>query len=69
MSAVEKTLDLINKDIINDTNTVDVTTIEFGSNPSGKAMRMFFEPLNEWTNGFEKEFKAFMKGLKYFFHK
>lgn len=69
MSAVEKTLDLINKDIINDTNTVDVTTIEFGSNPSGKAMRMFFEPLNEWANGFEKEFKAFMKGLKYFFDK
>ena len=32
-------------------------------------MRMFFEPLNEWANGFEKEFKAFMKGLKYFFDK
>lgn len=69
ITAIEKQLDIINKDIINDTNLVDVTTIEFGSNPSGKAMRMFFEPLNEWANGFEKEFKAFMKGLKYFFDK
>lgn len=67
IEAVRDELDLIKKDIINDTNTVDLTSIEFSSNPSGKAMRMFFEPLNEWANGFEKEFRVFMKGLKYFF--
>ena len=68
-ASVKEELDLIKKDIIDDTNSVDVTTIEFGSNPSGKAMRMFFEPLNEWCNGFEKQFRAFMKALKYFFDK
>lgn len=67
IEAIRDELDLIKKDIINDTNTVDLTSIEFSSNPSGKAMRMFFEPLNEWANGFEKEFRVFMKGLKYFF--
>lgn len=69
ITAVIEQLDILKKDIIDDTNTVDVTTIEFGSNPSGKAMRMFFEPLNEWCNGFEKQFRAFMKALKYFFDK
>lgn len=67
IQAIRDELDLIKKDMINDTNTVDVTTIEFGSNPSAKAMRMFFEPLNIWCNGFEEEFKVFMENLKYFF--
>lgn len=67
IQAIRDELDLIKKDMINDTNTVDVTTIEFGSNPSAKAMRMFFEPLNIWCNGFEEEFKLFMENLKYFF--
>lgn len=67
IGAIRDELDIIKKDMINDTNSVDVTTIEFGSNPSGKAMRMFFEPLNIWANGFEEEFKVFMENLKYFF--
>jgi SPP1 family phage portal protein len=69
IEAIRDELDLIKKDIINDTNTVDLTSIEFASNPSGKAMRMFFEPLNEWANGFEEEFRVFMENLKYFFDK
>lgn len=67
IQAIRDELDIIKKDMINDTNTVDVTTIEFGSNPSSKAMRMFFEPLNIWCNGFEEEFNVFMANLKYFF--
>ena len=57
------------KDIQDDTCTVDVTTIEFGSNPSGKAMRTFYEPLNQWANGFESEFRVYFENLKYFFDK
>ena len=69
IDAVLKQLELLAKDIQDNTSTVDVTTIEFGSNPSGKAMRTFFEPLNEWTNGFESEFRAYFENLKYFFDK
>ena len=64
---VKEQIDQIDKDLINDTNDIDVTKIEFGSNPSGVALRMFFEPLNIWANGFEKQFRVFMKQLKYFF--
>lgn len=67
IQAIRDELDIIKKDMIYDSNTVDVTTINFGSNPSGKAMRMFFEPLNIWCNGFEEEFSVFMANLKYFF--
>lgn len=69
INAIKEKLEILKKDIIDDTNTVDVTSIEFGSNPSGKAMRMFFEPLNIWANGFEAEFRVFMQNLKYFFDK
>lgn len=69
IQAIEQELDLISKDIIDDTNTPNLTKIEFGSNPSGKAMRMFFLPLDIWTNGFEEEFRVFMDNLKYFFDK
>lgn len=69
ISGVREQLDIIKKDMINDTNDIDVTTIEFGGNPSGKAMRMFFEPLNIWANGYEKQFRLFMRNLKYFFDK
>lgn len=69
INAIKEKLEILKKDMIDDTNTVDVTSIEFGSNPSGKAMRMFFEPLNIWANGFESEFRVFMENLKYFFDK
>lgn len=69
INATKEQLDIIKKDLIEDTNDIDITTIEFGSNPSGKAMRMFFEPLNIWANGFESEFRIFMQQLKYFFDK
>lgn len=60
-------LEIIKKDIQDHTSTVDLTTIQLGTNPSGKAMRTFYESLNEWANGFEAEFRVFMKNLKYFF--
>lgn len=69
ITAVKEQLDMIKKDMINDTNDIDMTTVEFGSNPSSKAMRMFFENLNIWANGFEKQFRLYMKNLKYFFDK
>lgn len=69
ITAVKEQLDLIKKDMINDTNDIDMTTVEFGGNPSSKAMRMFFENLNIWANGYEKQFRIFMKQLKYFFDK
>ena len=53
ISAIVSQLDVIRKDIQDNTNTVDVTTIALGSNPSGKAMKTFYEPLNIWANGFE----------------
>ena len=69
ITAIARQLDLIKKDIQDNTNTVDVTTIALGSNPSGKAMKTFYEPLNTWTNGFEAQFRVYMKNLKYFFDK
>lgn len=32
-------------------------------------MRTYYEPLNEWANGFEKQFRFMMSNLKYFFDK
>lgn len=69
ISASVQQLELIKKDILDNTSTVDLTTIQLGTNPSGKAMRSFFESLNEWCNGFENEFRIMMSDLKYFFDK
>ena len=67
ISAIVSQLDVIRKDIQDNTHTVDVTTIAMGSNPSGKAMKTFYEPLNIWANGFEEQFKVYFEQLKYFF--
>ena len=32
-------------------------------------MRTFYEPLNQWANGFESEFRVYFENLKYFFDK
>ena len=69
VTAIAQELDIIKKDVQDNTSTVDVTTIKLGTNPSGEAMKSFFEPLNTWCNGFETEFRVFMKNLKYFFDK
>lgn len=69
IAAIAQELDLIKKDVQDNTSTVDVTTIKLGTNPSGEAMKSFYEPLNTWCNGFESEFRVFMKNLKYFFDK
>lgn len=69
IEAISQQLEIIKKDIQDNTSTVDLTTIQFGNNPSGKAMRSFFECLNEWANGFESEFRVAMRNLKYFFDK
>ena len=69
ISSIAQELEIIKKDIQDNTSTVDVTTIQVGTNPSGEAMKTFYEPLNTWCNGFETEFRVFMKNLKYFFDK
>ena len=65
--AVAQQLEIIRKDIQDNTSTVDLTTIQLGTNPSGQSMRAFYESLNQWTNGFETEFRETMENLKYFF--
>ena len=69
ISAIVSQLDVIRKDIQDNTSTVDVTTIAMGSNPSGAAMKTFYEPLNIWANGFEEQFRVYFEQLKYFFDK
>ena len=69
VQAVAQELELIGKEIQDNTSTVDLTTIQLGTNPSGAAMRAFYESLNEWANGFEAEFAVMMENLKYFFDK
>lgn len=69
VEAVAQELELIGKEIQDNTSTVDLTTIKLGTNPSGVAMRAFYESLNEWANGFEAEFSVMMENLKYFFDK
>lgn len=69
VTAISQELELIGKEIQDNTSTVDLTTIQLGTNPSGAAMRAFYESLNEWANGFEAEFAVMMENLKYFFDK
>jgi len=69
ISQVANELEIIKKDIQDNTSTVDLTTIQLGTNPSGNAMKSFFEALNTWCNGYESEFEVMMENLKYFFDK
>lgn len=69
VTAIAQELELIKKDIQDNTSTVDLTTIKLGTNPSGQSMKSFYESLNEWANGYETEFRVFMNNLKYFFDK
>lgn len=69
ISQIAQELEIIKKDIIDDTSTVDLTNIQLGTNPSGNSMKAFYESLNTWCNGFEKEFRVYMENLKYFFDK
>lgn len=67
ITAIAQELELIKKDIQDNTSTVDLTTIQLGTNPSGESMKSFYESLNTWANGFEAEFRVCMENLKYFF--
>lgn len=69
ITAIAQQLEILKKDMQDNTSTVDLTTIQLGTNPSGESMKSFYESLNTWTNGFEAEFKAMMQNLKYFFDK
>ena len=69
ISHIAQELEIIKKDIQDNTNTVDLTTIQLGTNPSGQSMKSFFEALNTWCNGYEAQFRVFMRNLKYFFDK
>ena len=67
ISAIAQQLEIIKKDIQDNTSTVDLTTIQLGTNPSGQSMKAFYESLNIWANGYEAEFRVYMENLKYFF--
>ena len=69
ITAIAQQLEILRKDIQDNTNMVDLTTIKLGTNPSGESMKSFYESLNEWCNGFEAQFRVYMKNLKYFFDK
>ena len=69
ITAIAQQLEIIKKDIQDNTSTVDLTTIQLGTNPSGESMKTFYESLNTWANGFESEFRVGMRNLKYFFDK
>lgn len=69
ITAIAQQLEIIKKDIQDNTSTVDLTSIKLGTNPSGQSMKAFYESLNIWCNGFENEFRIFMENLKYFFDK
>ena len=69
ITAIAQQLEIIRKDIQDNTSTVDLTTIQLGTNPSGQSMKAFYESLNTWCNGFESQFRVYMENLKYFFDK
>lgn len=69
ITAITQQLEIISIDIQDNTSIVDLTTIQLGTNPSGQSMKVFYESLNIWCNGFESQFRVFMENLNYFFDK
>lgn len=67
ITAITQQLEIISIDIQDNTSIVDLTTIQLGTNPSGQSMKVFYESLNIWCNGFESQFRVFMENLNYFF--
>lgn len=66
---VQKKLENIKKDIKEFSCTVNTQDIQFGSNPSGIALKAAYQDLDICMNDIETEFELFMQQLKYFFDK
>lgn len=66
---VQKKLENIKKDIKEFSCTVNTQDIQFGSNPSGIALKAAYQDLDIYMNDIETEFELFMQQLKYFFDK
>ena len=66
---VQKKLESLKKDIKEFSCTVNTQDIQFGSNPSGIALKAAYQDLDIYMNDVETEFELFMQQLKYFFDK
>lgn len=66
---VQTKLENIKKDIKEFSCTVNTQDIQFGSNPSGIALKAAYQDLDIYMNDVETEFELFMQQLKYFFDK
>lgn len=69
ITATEQKLDNLEKDIKEFSCTVNTQDIEFGSNPSGVALKAAYQDLDVYTNKLELQFEVFIEKLKYFFDK
>lgn len=62
-------LENLKKDIKEFSCTVNTQDIEFGSNPTGIALKAAYQDLDIYMNDIETEFELFMQQLKFFFDK
>lgn len=69
ITAVQTKLENLEKDIKEFSCTVSTQDIEFGSNPSGVALKAAYQDLDIFINKLEIQFEVFMQNLKYFFNK
>lgn len=69
ISAIQQKLEGLSKDIKNFSCTVNTQDIEFGSNPTGVALKAAYQDLDIYINKLETQFEVFMQNLKYFFDK
>lgn len=67
ISATQTKLENLEKDIKEFSCTVSTQDIEFGSNPSGIALKAAYQDLDIFINKLETQFEVFMQNLKYFF--
>ncbi len=67
ISAVQMKLEALYKNIMQFSNTVDTNDVKFGTNNSGIALKAMYQNLDIYCNGLEKQFRAFIGNLKYFF--
>lgn len=62
-------LENLKKDIKEFSCTVNTQDIEFGSNPTGIALKAAYQDLDIYMNDIETEFELFVQQLKFFFDK
>ena len=66
---IQKKLENLKKDIKEFSCTVNTQDIQYGSNPSGVALKASYQDLDTYMNDLETEFELFMQQFKYFFDK